>query len=161
MTARRPDRRGQAAVEFALVLPLLVLMMVGIFDLGRGVYAWSTLNNAAREGARQGIVDQTIVQIRERAAQRAVALGIDPDDVVVEFRNVDDTGPCVQLTNGDTADDKFVADCLVRVRLTYPYQAATPVVGSIVGSFSLTGEATMPVETYCQEPVVPSCPRGD
>ena len=161
MRTSRRDRRGQAAVEFALILPLLVLMMVGVFDLGRAVYAWSTLNNSAREGARQGIVDQTVAHIQERAAQRAVALGLESGDVVVQFRNAEDTGGCTALTNGVTSDDAFVANCLVRVRLSYAYDAATPGIASLVGSLSLVGESTMPVDSFCQEPTVPSCPRGE
>lgn len=43
---------GQSALEFALILPLLFLMVTAIFDLGRAVFASSTLNNAAREGSR-------------------------------------------------------------------------------------------------------------
>ena len=53
LTARRRERsRGQALVEFALVLPIFILILVGIFDLGRAVYVYSTVNNAAREAVR-------------------------------------------------------------------------------------------------------------
>ncbi len=45
---------GQSMVEFALVLPLLVLIMAGIFDLGRAFFASITITNAARVGARYG-----------------------------------------------------------------------------------------------------------
>ncbi|MEO6579018.1 MAG: TadE/TadG family type IV pilus assembly protein, partial [Candidatus Limnocylindria bacterium] len=38
MADRRRDRRGQSAVEFALALPLLILLLVGIFDFGRAIY---------------------------------------------------------------------------------------------------------------------------
>ena len=40
--------RGQSLVEFALVLPVFVLVLVSLFDLGRGVFAYNTLTNAAR-----------------------------------------------------------------------------------------------------------------
>jgi Flp pilus assembly protein TadG len=46
--------KGQSMVEFALVLPLLVLIIAGIFDLGRAFFALITITNAAREGARFG-----------------------------------------------------------------------------------------------------------
>ena len=48
--------RGQALVEFALVLPLFVLLLLAIFDFGRVIWARNVLENAAREGARQAIV---------------------------------------------------------------------------------------------------------
>jgi len=53
----RSDRsRGQAMVEFALVIPVFILLMVGIFDLGRVVWVNDTLATAAREAARFAIV---------------------------------------------------------------------------------------------------------
>ena len=52
-----PDRsRGQALVEFALVLPILTLLLAGFWDLGRVVLANDSLNHAAREAARYAIV---------------------------------------------------------------------------------------------------------
>jgi Flp pilus assembly protein TadG len=39
-------------VEFAMILPLLVLFIIGIFDLGRAFFAYIAITNAAREGAR-------------------------------------------------------------------------------------------------------------
>jgi hypothetical protein len=49
---RRRTQAGQAVVEFALILPLLALLTVGIVDLGRVFYTYEALANAAREGAR-------------------------------------------------------------------------------------------------------------
>ncbi len=43
---------GQSMVEFALILPLLVLIVAGLFDLGRAFFAYIVISNAAREGAR-------------------------------------------------------------------------------------------------------------
>ena len=48
----RADDRGAAAVEFALVLPLLLILIFGIIDFGRLLNAKITLTEAAREGAR-------------------------------------------------------------------------------------------------------------
>jgi hypothetical protein len=52
---QRPHSRGQesqALIEFALVSPLLLLLIFGILDIGRAVFYYDTLNHAAREGAR-------------------------------------------------------------------------------------------------------------
>ena len=48
---------GQELVEFALILPLLLLLFLGIIEFGRAILAYNTIANAAREGARYGIVD--------------------------------------------------------------------------------------------------------
>ena len=54
--SRRERSRGQALVEFAMVVPVLVLAVFGIIDFGRYVYTQNSLNEAAREGARAGAV---------------------------------------------------------------------------------------------------------
>ena len=48
--------KGQSLVEFALVFPLFFFLITGLFDLGRAVFAETTLNNAVREGTRFAIV---------------------------------------------------------------------------------------------------------
>ena len=50
--------RGQALVEFALVLPVFLLLIFGIIDVGRYVYVANAFNEGAREGARYGSVAQ-------------------------------------------------------------------------------------------------------
>ena len=54
---RRQLTQGQALVEFALALPLVLLMVVGMVDMGRFVFGHSALSQAAREGARVGAVE--------------------------------------------------------------------------------------------------------
>jgi Flp pilus assembly protein TadG len=53
----RERSRGQAMVEFALVAPMLFVLLIGIFEAGRFVMFLETLNNATREGARFAIVN--------------------------------------------------------------------------------------------------------
>jgi Flp pilus assembly protein TadG len=53
---RLRDDAGQALVEFAFAFPLLLVLLVGIFDVGRAITASGTLNTAVREGTRYAIV---------------------------------------------------------------------------------------------------------
>jgi Flp pilus assembly protein TadG len=53
---RHDKPRGQAMVEFALVIPVFILLMVGLFDFGRVIWVNDTLASAAREAARFAIV---------------------------------------------------------------------------------------------------------
>jgi Flp pilus assembly protein TadG len=56
---RRSSRRrqgGQALAEFALVVPVLMLIVIGTLDVGRAVFAYDSVANAAREAARFAIV---------------------------------------------------------------------------------------------------------
>ena len=50
------DKNGAAAVEFALILPLLILVVFGIIEFGLLLYNQQVITNASREGARAGIV---------------------------------------------------------------------------------------------------------
>ena len=56
MRRMRLEETGQALVEFALVLPIFLILVVGIFDLGRAVFQVNVLAYAAREGTRYAIV---------------------------------------------------------------------------------------------------------
>ena len=51
---QREGQRGQSLVEFALVLPILLILVFGIIDFSMGLRAYVTLTNATREGARFG-----------------------------------------------------------------------------------------------------------
>jgi Flp pilus assembly protein TadG len=146
LTSRRRQgrSRGQALVEFALVLPVFVLVLMGIFDLGRAVYAYNTISNAARSAIRVAIVDQNLELIKERAAQQAVALGVDPNtDVDVAFKQPDSATDCIT---------PIAIACEVEVIVRYQYSAATPVIGNIVGSIDMQAVAREPVERSYESP---------
>jgi Flp pilus assembly protein TadG len=65
----RRDDRGAAAVEFALVLPVLIMLIFGIIDFGRMLSAKITVTEAAREGARAAaLVSQEAGEARVGAA---------------------------------------------------------------------------------------------
>jgi Flp pilus assembly protein TadG len=50
-----PRQRSQALIEFALISPVLLLLLFGIVDIGRAVFYYDTINHAAREGARTAV----------------------------------------------------------------------------------------------------------
>ena len=64
LKTRLSQKRGQAAVEFALVLPLLLLVVYGLIEAGRAIFIYSSVTNASREAVRY-----------------ASAYGVNPDDV--------------------------------------------------------------------------------
>lgn len=147
------DRRGQALVEFALVIPVFLLLIMGIVDLGRAVYANNTVNNAAREAGRRAIVDQTILQVRTEALQAASNLAVVASDVSIDFRS--SSTPNVANSCGT-----LVIGCLAHVTVDYQFTAATPVIGQIIGTVSMRGESFFPIESVCVEPTPAVCPRG-
>ena len=66
---RCADERGNALVEAAITIPVLLLIAVGIFEFGRAYQTWQILTNAAREGARVSVLpngDPNAVEDRVR-----------------------------------------------------------------------------------------------
>lgn len=141
---RRGNHRGQTLVEFAVVLPLLVLVLMGIFDFGRAIYAFNTISNAAREAVRVGIVDQNVTLVENRALDHAPSLGLTAADVDVVFRQPNGS-PSVCLA-------PIAIACDVEVVVRYRYQAATPLIGNIVGVIDMSSTSRQPVERSYASP---------
>ncbi len=92
------DRRGVAALEFALVAPALFLLTVGIIDVGRMMWTTSTLDHAAREGVRYATVHgaQSVQPTNEAEVQAFVAdraIGVDPANLSVSVNWSPDSNP--------------------------------------------------------------------
>jgi Flp pilus assembly protein TadG len=95
MSQRRRRERGAAAVEMALVLPLLIMLLGGIVDYGRYFWTQVQLTNAAREGARAGITGVTTAEVTARintAAQPGLISGWQAPQLF---------GNCVSTPSGD------------------------------------------------------------
>lgn len=77
MRRRRHDEEsGQSLVEFAMVLPMLLLILFAVIDFGRILQAHVSLTNAVREGARVGAVGGSPSEIQARVT--TTASGVDP-----------------------------------------------------------------------------------
>lgn len=159
----KPDRdlRGQSLVEFALIVPIFILVLAGLFDVGRAVFAFNTINQAAREAARLAIVDQTVSHIQDEAIESSVSLGVQAADVVVDFRDrdtPDDEGSCTGVTADANSNDGSIVDCFAVVRVQYAWDAATPFLGAIMGTLEMEGESRFQVDFNCEGP---ECPLGE
>lgn len=64
----RKNEKGQGLVEFALILPILLLLLVAIVDFGWLIFVKTNLNNAAREGARAYAVNENEGEAKAAAA---------------------------------------------------------------------------------------------
>jgi hypothetical protein len=78
--SERKTGQGQSLIEFALLLPLLILIVFGTVDLGRAFFVSITLSNAAREGARYAVLNYTetdwVLKSRQRAADEGLGSGL-------------------------------------------------------------------------------------
>lgn len=123
--------KGQGLVELALLLPILVLFIMIIFDLGRVAYYHSAVNNAAREGARYASIHyRTATSSDIYAAASRLTSGMDKD--------------LLTITTSYPGSD------IVKVTASYEFTAATPILAQLMGyasnSITLTSQATMNLE---------------
>jgi Flp pilus assembly protein TadG len=156
--SHREHRRagGQSLVEFALVLPIIVLLIVGFVEIGRAVFAFNTIANAARQGARVAIVNQLSVvtdcdesrpiedpyqphwSIRGCAIAAASTLGINTSNVSVSYL----TPPSTTLSCAPILH----VGCLASVTVTYHYSITTPFISMLIGPFTMSQTSQMPLE---------------
>jgi Flp pilus assembly protein TadG len=148
-------------VEFALVIPLFLLLIFGIVDAGRLIYAYNTVSNSARNGARVAIVNQSTsgsetcdtmnptVYAVGCAISSGIGLGITTSDVSVEYRDATDTGACVSPM---TTPPVIPMGCVVVVEVTGHFQALTPIIGQLIGAVDLTSTSKNAVERTCANP---------
>jgi len=133
--SRPGDRqRGQSLVEFALVMPLFLILLFSIVDFGMGLRAWITITNSAREAARLGAVGATQANIQQRAATTS--------DGLVGAGAVTVTG-CVNCGSGGHSGDE------VTVTVPYDYQYITPLgnfVQGITGALHFSATSKMRLE---------------
>ncbi|MFL6155346.1 MAG: TadE/TadG family type IV pilus assembly protein [Marmoricola sp.] len=128
---RHRDQRGAAALEFALIVPILVMVVFGIVDFGWAINRDTLVNNAAREGAREGSLnpDATAIATVVRNSLSGVeAVGTTPSKITVTVtcRKPDDT-PCTNFANDAVSGGTVI----VTVALNHSW--ITPV-GSTFGS---------------------------
>ncbi|MFJ6133049.1 TadE/TadG family type IV pilus assembly protein [Janibacter terrae] len=98
-------QRGAAAVELAIVLPLLFLIIAGIVDFGRYFLTEIQLTNAVREGARVAVIGEDLDDIRARVLTAAPAVpGLTAGTVTV----VACAGPGSNSTVGASADFDWI-----------------------------------------------------
>lgn len=144
--SKRDGQRGQGLVEFALVIPLLLLLLFAILDFGRAVYAYSTISNQARAGSRVAIVDQTIATIEQTAIDQGVALGTTGADIDVCFKDAASTQQdCAQPATQACPTPRFIG-CIAIVTVHHSFTAVTPVIGNIVGQIDMASTTRIPIE---------------
>jgi Flp pilus assembly protein TadG len=123
------DEGGQAVVEFALVLPLLLALMTAIFSFGMTFKNYLTLVDAVRSGARVAAVSRTASDPAAAAKTAVVNAGTD--------LGLTTTAVTVNPTSWTTGGS-------VTVAASYPYSIS--VFGIAVTTGSLTSSTTVRVE---------------
>lgn len=121
---RARGQRGAIAVEFALIMPILMLLVLGIIEFGFGYHAWDATQNAAREGARLGAVSDDVDAVDGIEARvRAAASFLDQSQLVVTVK----CGPPPAGPFGTCpAAGTWAQGSIVQVTVDYSYPYITP-----------------------------------
>lgn len=131
------SEEGQAMVEFALVLPVFLLILCGIIDFGWLFYNQLSLNNACREGARYAVVNTA-----EGASTQQIENHIENLTTGVFANNGVDISIEYTSKGDPTAGD-------IKVSLEADISFFTPVLSSVLGKEkTITSTVTMKVESY-------------
>ncbi len=127
----RRSQRGQTLVEFALILPILILILFGILEFGRIFYSYISITNAVREGARIGVV------------------GAEDDEIIAKVKAAAHLKPEIQedeikILPEETHRTPGVA---LSVEVSYNVDLVTPLFSKILDDpFPLNSKAVMRVE---------------
>jgi len=129
LSRRIENERGQTMVEFAIVVPLLLVIVFGIFQFGVLYNDYVALTDATRVGARKAAVSrhEANPEAEAEAALRDAAVGLTQDDLEV----------VVDATAWEHGED-------VTVSASYPYEVN--LLGLVVASGELESETTERVE---------------
>ncbi len=174
----RGDRRGVSAVEFALVAPVLAMVIIGLFDMGYGMYVTSILQGALHDAARMATVGtitgaQIDAKVRAQLANVAhdgtVTLALSSytkfSDVKMPEKITGDTvplgvynvGDCYEDANGNNRYDLDKgktglgqADDIVNYKVTITYPRLLPVAGLLGWSQNntITGSTVLRNQPY-------------
>jgi Flp pilus assembly protein TadG len=147
MMRGRTGERGQAVIEMALTLPLLLLVVFGIFDFGFMFQKYEVVTNAAREGARLGVLTSsagyTTAEAQNRAFDYLSAGGVTSSlgDLTScpTSRAIDPGRRCAQLTTSTvtvagSSPAKTVDQVMMVVEYDYEYAFVGPIMGLFGGN---------------------------
>jgi len=122
------NNKGSALVEMALILPVLLLLVFGIFEFGRAMLITNTLNYAAREGARRATVSPVPINI-DAFVRSCISFDTDNLATITTSTTTPTSGSGVPIT----------------VTVTLPFAPMTGIIPGLDG-ITLTGAATMKYE---------------
>jgi Flp pilus assembly protein TadG len=137
--------RGQSVLEFALVLPFFLIILFALFEFGRGMVEYTSLSNAAREGARSGIVPtKPLADITNAARAATVTVGTLPAVEIIAFRGGVALADATNRQSGDTVQVRVSHTFVPIFWVSRGYQPAG--IGGLGLSIPMSSIARMRVE---------------
>lgn len=133
------SEKGASAVEFALVLPLLLILLFGTIEFGLLMYDKAVLTNACREGARFGIISASP---RMTSAQITTVINNYCGTNLITF-GAAATAPVVSVSS---TGQNFGDDLTVTANYQYSFLFMDNVINALIGGTNLSAQAIMKYE---------------
>lgn len=133
MTGRLKSERGAELIEFALIFPLLLLVMLGIVDFGFMFQRYEVLTNATREGARMAVLPgYSVADVKSRVCDYLTTGGVPTTGCP------DPTNPLITVTDDTITVPDGTALDVKRVQLSYThnYMFIQPIISLMGGSWN-------------------------
>ncbi len=137
--SRRANNRsspGQSLVEFAVLLPLLLLILIGILDLGRLLATYVILENAARDGARYGGLHSTDPNIASDIQARVES---EASGTIINTSQIQPV-QCVPTSCTDAIGNPL------QVKVTYPFTFITTYLFAGLNTLNVSTNATFQIQ---------------
>ena len=143
---KKQHLKAQSLVEFALILPLVLFLILGFFDLGRAIFNYASLSNSVREGTRYAIVHKEVIDnaayISDYSELKQIvfnySFGISESDLTVD----------VLVTLDNASRDK------ISITATYLFVPLTPGIKQILGDgngIPILAQSTMLIEPISRD----------
>ena len=149
---KKQQFRAQTLVEFALIFPIALFLILGFFDLGRAIFNFASLSNSVREGTRYAIVHKEAINAAAMAAgypelkQKVFdySIGLPASDITVDITITMQSDP----TGNALLRDK------ISITATYLFVPVTPGIKQILGDgngIPIVAQSTMLLEPISRD----------
>jgi Flp pilus assembly protein TadG len=144
---------GQSIAEFALIAPILFILVFGVIDTARAYNAWVNIQGAAREGARYGVTGRetcgggtqtrlACIEYVTREHSQSLTNSSSAIDVNVRsFEYPSYSGSASENSAGEQCDS-------LEVEVEYEFEPATPIVSALVGGVKMQASERMVNEPF-------------
>ncbi len=149
LNLNRRDDRGATLVEFALIMPLLLLIIFGIAEFGRFIAIATEVETASRDAARYGSAVGTSVngvprytdcaEIREAARSLALLVALPDSAIDISYDEGPGTGVITTCPVGSSpSEDLFASGDRIVVTVNATFQTQIPIISDLLGPVSLS-----------------------
>lgn len=147
----RSGEQGASLVEFAIIAPLLFLLLFGVIEFGRMIAVYTGVSTAAREGARFGTtLDDNDSDgapnyvdcegIRAAAKAKSVLVPLQDSDITITYDDGPTENPVASCASGNPSEDDVPDGSRIVVHISTTFESPVPIISNFIGTLNVTAE---------------------